>query len=122
MGEWNDIPVYQRSAFGLFHRVLEPAGARLWLYLGGFHHTKALSVDGRILYLGSLKMTHRALKRNLEENVLVTDKRLAAEFDSLFAAYVKESVPFDEPYWEQLSKRERFRGRLAHRFNRLIVE
>lgn len=122
MSEWNDIPVYQHSAFGLFHRVLEPAGARLWLYPGGFHHTKALSVDGRILYLGSLNMTHRALERNLEENVLVQDPKLAAEFDTLFATYVKESVPFDQQYWEQLSKRERFRGRLAHRFNRLIVE
>lgn len=122
MSGWNDIPVYQRSAFGLFHRVLEPAGARLWLYPSGFHHTKALSVDGRILYLGSLNMTHRALKRNLEENVLVQDPKLAAEFDTLFATYVKESVPFDQQYWEQLSKRERFRGRLAHRFNRLIVE
>lgn len=122
MGEWNDLPVYQHSALGLFHQVLCPAGARLWLYPGGFHHTKALSVDGSILFLGSTNMTHRALRRNLEENVLVKDARLAAEFDQLFAGYVNESVPFDDLYWAQLPRKERIQGVLAHWFNRLIIE
>jgi cardiolipin synthase len=122
LGEWNDIPVYQRSALGLFHKVLCPAGARLWLYPGGFHHTKALSVDGSILFLGSTNMTHRALRRNLEENVLVKDARLAAEFDKYFAGYAKESVPFDDQYWAQLSRKERNRAVLTHRFNRLIIQ
>ena len=122
LGEWNDIPVYQRSALGLFHKVLCPAGARLWLYPGGFHHTKALSVDGSILFLGSTNMTHRALRRNLEENVLVKDARLAAEFDKYFAGYAKESVPFDDQYWAQLSRKERNRAVLTHRFNHLIIQ
>lgn len=122
MGEWNDIPVYQRSDFGLFHKVLGPAGARLWLHPVGFHHTKAISVDGKMLYLGSANMTHRALHRNLEENVLVEDSRLTAEFDACFAAYVKESVPFDDNYWNRLSKRERVLNSLTYRLNRLIVE
>lgn len=122
MGEWNDIPVYQRSAFGFFHEDMGPGGACLWLFQGGFQHTKALSVDGSVLYLGSLNMTYRALKRNLEENVLVQDPKLAKEFDALFAAYAKESIPFDERYWDLLSKGERFRCTLAHRFNNLIIQ
>jgi cardiolipin synthase len=122
MGEWNDIPIYQSSDFGLFHKVLCPAGARLWVHPVGFHHTKALSVDGSILFLGSTNMTHRALRRNLEENVLVKDSRLAAEFDKYFAGYAKESVPFDDQYWAQLSRKERVEGVLANRFNYLIIE
>ena len=122
MGEWNDIPIYQKSAFGLFHKVLWPAGARLWLYPGGFHHTKAMSVDGKVLYLGSTNFTHRALLRNLEENALVLDPRLTAEFDACFASFVKESIPFDQDYWDQLSKREQLRDIITNRFNRLIIE
>ena len=122
MGEWNDIPIYQQSAFGLFHKVLWPAGARLWLYLGGFHHTKAISVDGKVLYLGSANFTHRALTRNLEENVLIRDYHLTAEFDACFASFVKESIPFDQDYWDQLSKWEQLRDVTTNRFNRLIIE
>lgn len=122
MGEWNDIPIYQKSAFGLFHNVLEPAGACLWLYPGGFHHTKAMSVDGKVLFLGSTNFTHRALLRNLEENVLVQDPRLTAQFDAYFASFAKESIPFDEKYWDSLSEREKIRDEITNRFNRLIVE
>lgn len=75
-----------------------------------------------MLYLGSTNMTHRALQRNLEENVLIKDSRLTAEFDACFAAYAKESVPFDDNYWDQLSKRERVLNSLTYRLNRLIVE
>lgn len=89
---------------------------------GGFQHTKALSVDGRVLYLGSLNMTYRALKRNLEENVLVQDPKLAKEFDALFGTFAKESIPFDERYWDHLSKGERFRCSLAHRLDNLIIQ
>ncbi len=122
MGEWNDIPIYQKSAFGLFHKVLWPAGARLWLYPSGFHHTKAMSVDGKVLYLGSANFTHRALTRNLEENALVRDPRITAGFDACFASFVKESIPFDQDYWDNLSKRERIHNDITHRLNRLIVE
>lgn len=122
LGEWNDIPVYQHSALGLFHKVLCPAGAQLWMHPVGFHHTKAMSVDGSILFLGSTNMTHRALRRNLEENVLVKDTRLTAEFDKYFADYVKESVPFNDQYWAQMSSKERHRGVLTHKFNHLIIE
>jgi cardiolipin synthase len=122
LGGWNDTPVYQLSDFGLFHKVLYPAGARLWVHPVGFHHTKALSVDGSILFLGSTNMTYRALRRNLEENVLVKDARLATEFDKYFAVYAKESVPFDDQYWAQLPRKERVEGVLANRFNYLIIE
>lgn len=117
-----DIPVYQHSALSLFHKVLCPAGAQLWMHPVGFHHTKAMSVDGSILFLGSTNMTHRALRRNLEENVLVKDARITAEFDKYFADYVKESVPFNDQYWAQMSSKERHRGVLTHRFNHLIIE
>ena len=122
MGEWTDLPVYQQSAFGLFHQVLGPAGARMWLYKDGFHHTKALSVDGKALFLGSTNMTIRALRRNLEENVLIIDPRLASAFDAYFSAYVAGSIPFDDNYWERMPADERRRSTLAHRPNWLIVE
>ena len=122
MGEWSDLPVYQQSALGLFHQVLGPAGARMWLYRDGFHHTKAMSVDGKVLFLGSTNMTHRALRRNLEENVLVKDPQLASEFDANFAAFVAGSIPFDDAYWAQMPEGERRRCARVHRFNRLIIE
>lgn len=122
IGEWNDTPVFQRSAYGLFHKLLNPAGARLWLYPGGFHHTKAISVDGRMLFLGSTNLNHRALRRNLEESVIVRDPGLTAEFDACFAGFKKESIPFDDEYWNRLSIIEHMRDAVANRYNWLILK
>jgi len=86
-GEKGDINSYLRSSRSFLSRI----GALVWIYPQGFHHTKAMSVDGKSLFIGSANMTRRALKRNLEENVLVTDRVVVEKFDSLFSLYTTES-------------------------------
>jgi len=88
--EKGDIDSYFRSSKAFLSRI----GANVCVYPGGFHHTKAMSVDGKVLYIGSANMTHRALCRNLEENVVVYDSDVIEKFDALFSGYVQESFPF----------------------------
>lgn len=89
--EKGDIDSYYRSSKSFLSRI----GGNVWVYPGGFHHTKAMSIDGRVLFIGSANMTHRALNRNLEENVVVQNKDVVEKFDSVFNEYVQSSYPFD---------------------------
>ncbi len=52
---------------------------------GASLHTKALSVDGEQLFVGSYNLDPRSTSLNCEQGVLVKSEILSAEFDALFA-------------------------------------
>jgi putative cardiolipin synthase len=53
---------------------------------GASLHTKALSVDGRTLFVGSYNLDPRSTWLNCEQGVLVKSDVLAKEFEAIFAA------------------------------------
>ena len=69
--ELKPIPGVDASLFG-------SSGASL--------HTKALSVDGKQLFVGSYNLDPRSTSLNCEQGVLVQSDILSAEFEGLFAA------------------------------------
>jgi len=58
---------------------------------GASLHTKALSVDGRQLFVGSYNLDPRSTSLNCEQGVLVRSETLTAEFETLFAAQTSGS-------------------------------
>jgi putative cardiolipin synthase len=56
---------------------------------GASLHTKAFSVDGRKLFVGSYNLDPRSTWLNCEQGVLVEDTTLAAELEALFAAHAE---------------------------------
>ncbi|WP_373051740.1 phospholipase D family protein [Thioalkalivibrio sp.] len=53
---------------------------------GASLHTKALTVDGQQLFVGSYNLDPRSTSLNTEQGVLVRSEILSAEFEDLFAA------------------------------------
>lgn len=53
---------------------------------GASLHTKALSVDGKQLFVGSYNLDPRSTSLNCEQGVLVQSEILSAEFETLFTA------------------------------------
>jgi len=54
---------------------------------GASLHTKALTADGRQVFVGSYNIDPRSTKLNCEQGVLVEDEALAARLEALFARY-----------------------------------
>lgn len=105
-GENGDIDSYFRSSKSFLSRI----GAKAWIYPEGFHHTKAMSIDGTTLFIGSANMTRRALCRNLEENLVIHDNETIRRFDSIFTDYVSVSHPLNA---ESISLADRLYDRLS---------
>ena len=56
-----------------FYRTLLEAGARIYEYRDGLLHSKTLTIDGQLLFIGSSNMDMRSFDLNYENDVLIQD-------------------------------------------------
>ena len=59
-------------------------GARVFVFEGGFHHSKILMVDGRYAFVGSANLNSRSLSNDYECNLLVADEDSTEELRRIF--------------------------------------
>jgi cardiolipin synthase len=60
------------------------SGARCYRYKEGFLHSKTISIDGRILSIGTTNMDVRSFKLNFEINAFIYDKEVTKQHDKIF--------------------------------------
>ena len=71
--KYNDSWVVAAASRSYYRRVLE-AGGEIWEYHAGLLHTKALSIDGKAVFIGSSNMDMRSFDLNYENDVLIEDE------------------------------------------------
>ena len=79
----SDIPLTPRAGEYAAHKLMQ-CGAHVYVYRGGFHHTKVMTVDSCMTFVGSANLDHRSLCCDYECNVLITDRAKTAEFQRIF--------------------------------------
>jgi putative cardiolipin synthase len=62
----------------------EQAESSLFGSSGASLHTKALTLDGEMLFVGSFNLDARSVSLNTEQGVLVADPELAAQLNAIF--------------------------------------
>jgi len=67
------------------------SGAKCYRYTGGFLHSKTISIDSRIVSIGTTNMDVRSFKLNFEINAFIYDRKIAEEHDQIFAEDLKNS-------------------------------
>ena len=67
-----------------YYRKLIEAGARVYLYTGGFLHAKTIVVDGTVGAVGTMNMDQRSLKLHKEMMVWVFDRDFARQIADAF--------------------------------------
>lgn len=67
------------------------SGARCYRYKKGFLHSKTLSIDGRILSIGTTNLDVRSFKLNFEINAFIYDEEVTKEHDRIFEEDLKHS-------------------------------
>ena len=114
MGENSDIPLTPDCAFYNLHKLMK-RGADIWIFQGGFHHTKVIMVDGRFCTVGSTNLDARSLRWDYEENAIIIDKNTTEELSRIFNEDKKQSYRLTEEKWRKWrSCCDRFRGWFAH--------
>jgi cardiolipin synthase len=67
------------------------AGVRIFEYVGGLLHTKSLTLDGKIMLIGSANMDRRSFELNYENNILFYNKELTATVVQRQESYIANS-------------------------------
>ncbi|MBP3228618.1 MAG: cardiolipin synthase [Bacteroidaceae bacterium] len=79
----SDIPVTPRVVEHCVHRLMKH-GAEVYMYTGGFHHSKIMMVDSCVSFLGSANLNSRSLRYDYECNLLVADTATTRRLQHIF--------------------------------------
>ena len=90
------------------------AGAHIYLYKGGFHHTKVMTVDDRFCTVGSTNLNSRSLKYDYEINAFIFDLQTTWELDEIYKKDKTDSERMTKEYYRKRGAWRNFVGWFAH--------
>jgi len=85
-------------------------GAKVYLFDGGFHHSKVMMVDSTFCTVGTANLASRSLRYDYETNAFIFDKGTTDELGTMFERDKRNSHPLDREYWKKRSKWKKFVG------------
>ncbi len=110
VSETSDIPITPRIVDYRARQMMK-AGAEVYYYLGGFHHSKIMMVDSSFCYAGSANLDSRSLRCDYEVNALVLDSASTRQLQHIFNRdKEKHCVRMTDAYWKSRSKSKRFQS------------
>ena len=110
VSETSDIPITPRIVDYQAHQMMK-AGAEVYYYIGGFHHSKIMMVDNSFCYAGSANLDSRSLRCDYEVNALILDSASTHELQHIFFRDKKsQCVKMTEEYWKSRSRSKRFQS------------
>lgn len=111
----SDIP-FTPDASTYFAYRLAKRGAHVYLYEGGFHHSKIMMVDGTFCTLGSANLNSRSLRYDYEVNAFMFDHEVTQELIDMFEDDKQHSTPLTREVWHSRTPWKRFVGWFANLF------
>lgn len=92
---------------------LTKRGVNVFLFNGGFHHSKVMSVDDDCCMIGSANLESRSLFYDHEQNAIVIDTVLVDDFLEVYESDKLCSDTLDRKLYLESSPWKRFVGHLA---------
>ena len=90
-------------------------GADIYVFHGGFHHSKVMMVDDSFLFLGSANLNGRSMKMDYECNVLIADPAATQAMQTIFEQDKAEQCTLMTPAdYRKKPKMRRFWNWLYH--------
>ena len=114
-----DIPLTPDVAY-FYANKFRKQGARIYIFNGGFHHTKVMTVDDRFCTVGSANLNSRSMNYDYEINSFIFDLPITAQLDSIYGNDKKNSDILTKDYYKSRSAWRRFVGWAAHFLTRII--
>jgi cardiolipin synthase len=99
---------------------LRKEGAEIYLYEGGFHHSKVMMVDGIFCTVGSANLNSRSLRYDYETNAFIFDKKITNQLNRMFEEDKADSTKLTPDVWKKRSVWKKFVGWFAHLFTPVL--
>lgn len=99
---------------------LRKKGADIYIFNGGFHHSKIMMVDSLYCTVGSTNLNSRSLKYDYEVNAFIFDTETTNELMELFKEDQKNSTLLTKEIYKQRTPWKKFLGWFAHLFTPFI--
>ena len=115
----SDIPFTPDAAFYIANK-LRKKGAHIYVYNGGFHHSKVMTVDDRFCTVGSTNLNSRSLRYDYEINAFIFDLNITDELNQLFKKDKLNSTILTKEEYKKRSTWKRFTGWFAHLFTPVL--
>ena len=95
---------------------LRKKGADIYIFNGGFHHSKIMMVDSTYCTVGSTNLNSRSLRCDYEVNAFVFDTETTSDLMSVFREDQKNSTLLTAEMYKKRSAWKKFVGWFAHLF------
>ena len=105
----SDIPLTPEASHYVGNNLAK-RGAKVYLYHGGFHHTKIMMVDDSYCTVGSSNMDSRSLRCDYEVNTVIFNKAKTMELVRLFNKQLESSTQMKKGYWGTRTAGKKFQG------------
>lgn len=92
-----------------YYEELMAAGVKIYRYDGGFLHSKLITIDGEISFIGSANLDFRSLEHNFEITSVVYDREFTMGLERIMDIDIKERGKLitpkrwkKRPFWNKL--------------------
>ena len=105
----SDIPLTPEASHYVGNNLAK-RGAKVYIFHGGFHHTKIMMVDDLYCTVGSSNMDARSLRCDYEVNTVIFSRETTDQLTQLFNEQLKSSTTMQPGYWRTRSRGKQFQG------------
>ena len=99
---------------------LRKKGAEIYIFNGGFHHSKIMMVDSLFCTIGSTNLNSRSLRHDYEVNAFIFDQEITGELMDIFKEDQTNSTLLTGEIYKKRSVWKKFLGWFAHLFTPFI--
>lgn len=111
----SDIPFTPDAALYTANQ-LRKKGAEIYIYEGGFHHSKVMMVDSLFCTVGSTNLNSRSLRYDYEVNAFIFHRPTTEELITLFEQDKQHSTLLTQEEYKKQTTWKRFVCWFAHLF------
>lgn len=114
-----DIPMVPDGVWRVGYQLMK-RGAKVYMYTGGFNHSKAMCVDGKYCTIGSANLNSRSLMYDYETNIFIFGEEDTKELYGLIEDDTRNSFLLTEEIYKSRSCWSRFCGWLVTLFTPIM--
>ena len=105
----SDIYFTPEASFYIVHKLMKK-GAKIYLFNGGFHHSKIMMVDSTFCTVGTANLNSRSLRYDYETNAFIFDPTTRHQLNEMFERDKQNSTLLTPEVWKERSAWKKFVG------------
>ena len=105
----SDIYFTPEASFYIVHKLMKK-GAKIYLFNGGFHHSKIMMVDSTFCTVGTANLNSRSLRYDYETNAFIFDPTTRHQLNEMFERDKQNSTLLTPVVWKERSAWKKFVG------------